>query len=137
MARYSGNFGAVYVKVAGVFTKILDVYDWTFNAETTNLRVDIKGDAIERWIPSHASGVKFTAKRRSEGTFNSFPIFVGDSATNATQTTWRLDLIDNNSSFIQITGNGYAESTSINSPQGDAVDETFGLQFDDSYSFNH
>lgn len=134
MARLAGISGAVYVKIAGVFTKVADVYDWQFTQNTTMLNCSIKSDTIERFTPSHSSGVKFTAKRRNEGS-EVFPFYVTDAAQNATQTTWRLDLIDNNNSFTQITVNGYAETATTNAPQ-DAAEETFVLQIDDSFVYN-
>jgi hypothetical protein len=129
MARLGGNFGAVYVGTSPV--KILDIYDWTWEASTELLNASIKMDIIERWIPSHGTGYRFTAKRRNQGT-TVFPALVFDSAVNATQTTWRLDLVDNNNSFVQISGKGYARTTSLNAPADTAVDETFELQFDEA-----
>ena len=134
-ARLSGIAGTVYVKISSTFTRVADIYNWEFSAETHMLSVDIKGDAIERWIPSHAKGVRFTAKRRHEGA-SVFAGYVADAAANATYTTWRLDLIDNNSSFVQITCNGYAMKSSTKVPT-EGVDEDFELQIDDTYTFSH
>lgn len=130
MARYSGNAGAVYLGASPV--KVLDVYDWHYDSSVKLLDASIKGDTIERFAPSHGTGLKFTAKRRSQGGASVFPNLVLDAAVNATQTTWRLDLIDNNNSFVQITGKGYAMDSSLNAPADQAVEETFTLQFDEA-----
>jgi hypothetical protein len=135
VARLSGQLGAVYVKVAGVFTKVADIYDWQFTANTTMLACSIKMDTIERFTASHGSGVKFTAKRRTEGV-SVLPFYVADSANNGTQTTWRLDLIDNDNTFTQITVNGYAEQSTSNAP-ADGSDETFTLQIDDTWAYTN
>ena len=129
MARLGGNSGAVYVGASPA--KVLDIYDWVFEASTELLNASIKSDVIERWVPSHGTGYRFTAKRRNQGT-TVFPAFVFDSAVNATQTVWRLDLVDNNNSFVQISGKGYARTTSLNAPADAAVDETFEVQFDEA-----
>lgn len=134
MSRLAGPQGAVYVKISGIFTKVADVYDWEFGADTKMRDISIKMDAIDRWIPSHAENVRFTAKRRHEGT-SAFAPYVSDSAANATYTTWRLDLIDNNASYLQITCNGYAMRSRTTVPQ-EGIDETFELQIDDSYTFS-
>jgi hypothetical protein len=130
MARFSGNAGAVYVGASPV--KVADIYDWQWEANTELLNASIKMDVIDRFVPSHGTGYRFTAKRRSQGAASVFPAFVFDSAVNATQTVWRLDLVDNNNGFIQISGKGYAKSTSLNAPADQAVDETFELQFDEA-----
>jgi hypothetical protein len=134
MARYSGNAGAVYVggttNTGG--TKVLDVYDWVWDANTELLNASIKGDVLERWVASHGMGYKFTAKRRSQGAASVFPAFVFDSAVNNTRGHWRLDLVDANGSFVQIYGEGFAKSTSLNAPADQAVEETFELAFDEA-----
>jgi len=101
MARLTGHFGAVYVQThnTGAFVKVADVYDWQFTNDSTLYDVSIKMDFIERWAPSHSSGVKFTAKRRHEG-LSVLPFFVADAANNGLQSTWRLDLVDANVGFI-------------------------------------
>jgi hypothetical protein len=134
MARLTGKNGAVYVKIVSTFTKVADIFDWEFHNNTTVYDISIKGDTIERWIPSHNSGVRFTAKRYNQGT-TVFPLQVIDSAVNATQTEWRLDLIDNNNSFVQITVRGYAIAGSTSAPRG-MSEETFELQIDDSYAYS-
>src|SRR5713101_7772072 len=131
MARLAGINGTVYVKTNGSFSRIADVYNWDFGAETHLLSVDIKGDPIERWIPSHAKGVKFTAKRRYEGA-SVWAAYVARAASLAEYSTWRLDLIDNNSSFVQITCSGYATKSSTKVPT-EGIDEDFELQVDDTY----
>jgi hypothetical protein len=135
MARLTGKAGAVYWNSTGsTYVKIADIFDWEFHANTTLLDVSIKGDAIERWIPSHASGVRFTAKRYNQG-LEVFPVFTADSATNATQTTWRLDLIDADTNFTQITARGFAIASSTSAPRG-MSEETFELQIDDMYAYS-
>ena len=58
MARFSGNAGAVYVGAVPV--KVADIYDWQWEANTELRDASIKMDVIERFVPSHGTGYKFT-----------------------------------------------------------------------------
>lgn len=135
MARLAGPSGAVYVKIAGVFTKVLDIYDWELHVGNTLRECSIKSDVIERFVVSHSSGNTFTAKRRNEGV-TVWDAYIADAGNNGTQTVWRLDLVDGNAGFTQTTVNGYAKTSTLHSPGAAAVDDTFELQIDDSWTYN-
>jgi hypothetical protein len=123
--RITGKDGAVYLGT--VPTLVLDVYDWTFSAETAPLQCDIKSDKYHKYIPD-AGGAKFTAKRRVEAS-SVFAALVLDESTNYTQQLFRLDLIAANGSYTQITGQGYVSAGSLSAPHA-AVDDTIEITFD-------
>lgn len=125
MARQTGTFAAVYVKIAGVFTKVLDTYDWTFDTKNEMLKIPIKMDTTEVYQPSH-NDATFSAKRIVES--SAWLGFISDASLNDTLTIWRLDLIDNNNSFTQIAVQGFADTESFNAPAGARSEETFKLQ---------
>lgn len=125
MARITGILGAVYL--GSTPTKVADIYDWTFEATTEVLPVDIKMDAYHKFVPG-AGGARFTAKRRVQ-TVSALNNLALDAATNATQLLFRLDLIDNSGGFAQIQGQGYVSSGSLSAPQA-PVDDTFEVTFD-------
>ncbi|SRR6266852_2431345 len=140
MARQTGQFGAVYVKIGGVFTKIFDTYDWTFDTKNELLKIPIKMDATEVYQPSH-NDASFTAKRIIES--SAWLGFISDASLNDTLTIWRLDLIDSNNAFTQLTVQGFAETETYNTPSGARAEETFKLQISgdstgaNSWSFVH
>jgi hypothetical protein len=134
MARLTGKNGAVYLDVVGTMTKIADIFDWEFHQNTTVYDVSIKGDPIERFVPSHSSGVRFTAKRYNQG-LQAFAGIPTDAALNATLETWRLDLVDASGSFTQITVYGYAIAASTNAPRG-MSEETIEIQCDYGFSYS-
>jgi hypothetical protein len=136
VARLTGTQVAIYAKVSGSFTKILDGYDWEQKTGTQMLRCDIKGDDTERYTASHGEGMVFTCKRRSEGD-TKLVEWVIDAAQNNTYSTWRLDMIDNNGSYCQVTCNGYARSSSLKAAVESGIDEDFELQIDDVLTFSH
>src|SRR6266542_3275433 len=122
MARLSGKEGAVYKKTGSDYFPVFDIFDWSFSINTEVIECSSKTDASECFYPSHGAGIRFTAKRRSQGQ-SVFPGFVIDAANNATVSEWRLDLIDNNGGFTQIFIVGIATLSTTSSPR-DAVEET-------------
>lgn len=134
MARLTGKKGAVYLNVSGTMTPIADIFDWEFHQNTTVYDASIKGDAIERFVPSHSSGVRFTAKRYNQG-LQSFAGIPVDAALNATLEEWRLDLVDQSGSFTQIAVYGYAVSASTTAPRG-MSEETIEIQCDYGFVYS-
>lgn len=136
MARITGVFGAVYTGAVGDsnLTKTADVYDWVFDTTVEVLPCDIKSDKYHKFALG-AAGAKFTAKRRLESTsFFSHQALLDAATTNVPTTAgaqllFRLDLIDNNSSFAQITGQGFVSAGSLTNPQ-DSVDDSIEVTFD-------
>jgi len=130
VARITGILGAVYM--GSTPTRVADVYDWTFQSAIDLHPVDIKGDAYHKWGVG-AAGATFSAKRRVETTGFFSGIVLTSAAANADgvpdQTLFRLDLIDSQSGFTQITGQGFISAGSLNAPQ-DAVDDTIEITLD-------
>lgn len=126
--RLAGHFGAVYAWNGSAYAKIADIYDWEFTVGAKLYDCSIKSDLLERFAASHGSGIKFTAKRRTEG-INVFPTYVGGAGQNGTQNRFRLDLVDNNNSFTQFECFGFAEESSNTAPP-EAADERMTLQID-------
>ena len=128
--RLSGLQGAVYI--GSTPTKVLDTHEWTFNARTDLLPVDIKGDVYHRFTPDVTTAT-FTAKRYIEA-FSVFAPLVSDAAVNSTQQLFRLDLIDGSGSFVQIQGQGYVTSGSLTAPYNAEAEDEFESQCDGAYT---
>ena len=132
-ARLAGTSAAIYYNTDATPIKIADVFDWKLTSDAMLLKCDIKGDLTERWIPSHESNMTFTAKRRNEGVAL-FPAFLGSTLVG-TRGSFRLDLIDANAGFTQISCVGWVKSISLDAPQEGVADELV-IQIDEAWTYN-
>lgn len=129
MARKTGKLASLYLGVAP--TRVGELFDWTFETNTENLVASIKGDAFERFVPSHNSA-RITAQRY----LNTSAIMtqeVRDAAFLGEQITFRLDLIDGSASFSQLAGTGYFSRGALTAPRG-AVVEDFEIIVDGEWA---
>lgn len=107
--------------------KVADIYDWVCNLTTDIADATIKGELFGRKVPGIGQGT-ITAKRR----VNTTAILARealDSALLGEQLTYRLDLIDNQAGFTQVSGTAFVSSGSLTAPS-EAVDETIELTMD-------
>jgi hypothetical protein len=131
MARKTGKYGSLYLGPDSAhLTKVGDIYDWVWEANTEMLPCAIKMDTFERVAASHGRA-KFTAKRR----LNTSAILaqnVFDSASIGEYLAFRLDLIDADNTLTQISGFGSVSQGGLTAPR-DAVDDSFEMTVDGEY----
>ena len=129
MARIVGKGGAVYL--GSPLVKVGDIYDWEFSSTGVAFPASIKMDLYDRFSPSHGNA-KFTAKRRVNTSAVGMKE-VTDMAGTGELLDFRLDLIDANAAFTQITGSGYVTSGGLAAPRG-AADDTFEITVDGAWT---
>lgn len=75
MARLTGKDCSLYFSTGSAFARVADLYEWELNYEDVLLDVSIKGDVVERNMPSHFRG-RLTAKRWVQDTASSLVLSV-------------------------------------------------------------
>jgi len=80
MARITGKDCSLYFYTGAAWVRAADLYEWELNYEDVLLDVSIKGDLVERMMPSHFRG-RLSAKRWTEDVSGSL-VFTLLAATN-------------------------------------------------------
>jgi hypothetical protein len=81
----------------------------------------IKGDKFERVVPSHNSA---TITAQAYVTTYAFVIAeIYDAVNSGEQLAFRMDLIDANTAYTQISGTGYLASGTLSAPRGLVVQD--------------
>jgi hypothetical protein len=129
-ARITGKLAAVYLGTTP--TKVADIFDWVFTTDTVALRCDIKSDRYAKYSPAENTAT-LSAKRYNQ-TDSVLMALVQDAAVNGTQLLFRIDLVDNDTGFNQIQGQGFVTTGSLNAPRG-MVEDTFQVTLDGAWAF--
>lgn len=119
MARKVGKQGALYLGVGP--TKVADLFDVTFEANTEMEDVSIKMDAFRKYSPSHGH-----ARIRARRYVNTTAVMLRecyDAAKNGELLAFRVDVIDATNTLSQISGEGWIAASSLALPRGAVVED--------------
>ena len=131
MARITGHLGAVYFGATPV--KVADTYEWSLETTVQTARTSVKGNTWERIQTGRAGGVL---------TINAFitskAILTRDivnAVNSGSLLIFRLDAIDANAAFQQISGTGYMTRGTIGMPHDDRATDSVEITLDGPPTF--
>lgn len=132
MPRITGHSGAVYLGTPLV--KVADTYNWTMETTAKVERASVKGDKWERKMPGRGDATITVDAYISTGALLSREIF--DAVNTQERLQFRLDAIDANGSFQQITGYGYISRGTIGMPHDDKATDSVEITLDGEPAFS-
>lgn len=126
MARLTGHGGAIYFGVVPL--KIAEAYNWVFEDTVKVERCSVKGDGWERKLAGRGDGTVTCEAYVTTFAFLSrlLPTNVGSSA----QITFRLDAIDANAGFQQVSGTGYITRGRLTVPHDALITDVIEITLD-------
>lgn len=127
MPPISGLGGAVYFGASPV--KVADTYNWTLDITEQVHRTSVKGDAWERKQAGRADGT-LTIDAYIATTAALTTLIPAQVTAGNVPVTFRLDAIDGNGTFQQISGTGYITRGTIGMPHDDAARDTVEITLD-------
>lgn len=131
MARITGHLGAVYFGASPV--KVADTFDWVLETNVAPARTSVKGDTWERHQTGRGSGTITVSAWVTTKAFLTQDIL--NAVNSGSQLIYRLDAIDNNGTYQQVTGNCYMTRGTIGMPHDDLATDVVELTLDGAPDF--
>lgn len=127
MPPISGLNGAVYFGTSPV--KVADTYNWTLDITEQVHRTSVKGDAWERKQAGRADGT-LTIDRYIATTAVLTALIPAQVTAGNVPVTFRLDAVDANGAFVNVSGTGYITRGTIAMPHDDAARDSVEITLD-------
>ncbi|HEY9014958.1 MAG TPA: phage tail tube protein [Gemmatimonadales bacterium] len=132
MPPISGKEGAIYL--GSPLTKVADTYSWTLDTTAKIERASVKMDKWERKVPGRGDGT--ITVDRYIATTAVLTKEIADAVNSGEQLAFRLDMIDANAGFQQVSGTAYVSRGTIAAPHDDAARDTVELTLDGAPTFS-
>jgi hypothetical protein len=129
--RKTGKLGALYLDTSGTgasFAKVADVYEWSYEETLNTFNCTIKGESFSRFRPGQNSA-RITVSRYVPTIALLAPLCDGTIATGS-PVQFSLWAIDNNSSFTNVSGQGYVTRGTIRNPHNEKVQDEIEITVD-------
>jgi hypothetical protein len=133
MARITGHLGAVYIPGTGTPAKVIDTFDWTLETTVKAERTSVKGNTWERMQTGRAGGTITISAYITTKAFLTKDII--NAVNSGSLLTFRLDAIDGNATFQQISGTAYMTRGTIGMPHDDLATDVVELTLDGPPTF--